>query len=76
MKQHLPVKGLVALLSDVENTMGDDSHVVVVIDSHEYPVIGVETYDGVFARVLLGAEMTEETMRKSERRGDDVFVVA
>ena len=64
------------MLQDVNNTMGDDTHVVVVVDEHEYPVVGVEAYDAVFAYVVLGAKMTEETMAKIERRGEEVFVEA
>jgi hypothetical protein len=75
MKKHLQVKDLVALLQDVNNTMGDDSYVVVVVDGHEYPVVGVETYDGVFANVVLGKDMTDEMQAKIERRDGDVYVV-
>ena len=71
MKKHLRVKDLVALLSNVENTMGDDVHCVVVIGNGEYPVIGVETYDGVFCRIVVGSNMHYGSI---ERRGDEVFV--
>ena len=72
MKKHLQVKDIVALLGDVNNTMGDDVHCVVVIGEREYPVTGIETYDGVFCRVVVGAEITEEN--QPTREGDVVFV--
>ena len=72
MKKHLQVKDVVALLGDCNNTMGDDVPCVVVIGEHEYPVVGVETYDGVFCRVVVGAEITEENL--PTREGEDVFV--
>lgn len=72
MKKHLQAKDLVALLGDVNNTMGDDSYCVVIIDEHEYPVTGIETYDGVFCRVVVGAEYTKEN--PPTRVGEDVFV--
>ena len=54
--------------------MGDSTYLVVVIEDAEYPLIGVEPYDGVFAGILLGKEMTEENQEKIERRDDGCYV--
>ena len=75
MKKHLQVKDLALLLADPGTTMGEDTYLVVVLDGKEYPVVGAESYDGVFCSIVLGAEMTEENQLKIERRGDENFVV-
>ena len=76
MKKHLTVKETRHLLGGDRVTMGEDVHCVVVVGEAEYPVVGVESYDGVFCRFVLGAEMTEENQGKIRRDGDDVLVVA
>ena len=70
-RKHLKVKELVSLLGDVNNTMGEDSYLVVVVDGREYPVIGVDTYDAVFCGIRVGKELEQEGI---ERREDGVYV--
>ncbi len=71
MKKHLTVKDVAVLLANPDNTMGSDVPCVVVIGGKEYPVVGVETYDGVFCRVVVGKAMRPGG---AVRQGNDVFV--
>lgn len=71
MKKHITVKELIEALSDDQRTMGRDVHCVVVVEGKEYPVVGVDAYDGIFCNVEVGLEMARD---RTERRGEEVFV--
>lgn len=71
MKPHLRVQDLLLLLQDTSNTMGENTHLVVLVDGKEYPIIGARPYDGVFCQLEIGVEMTDAGTR---RDGEFVMV--
>jgi len=51
--------------------MGENTHLVVLVDGKEYPIIGARPYDGVFCQLEIGVEMTDAGTR---RDGEFVMV--